>query len=517
MKYSFLNFYKDFLNESREIREEKRSLENFLEKYKDVPDAMFSFRNYVDDEKTGKHNPLIGINPKTKFSTPNGIYGYPLKESIGKYLPFASDRPIVVVYKPKPNVPVIRTSSFSTYELLQKITLLSKITNFSEKELRDLVEDEIVEEYKKNPAQTLWSLVREISNKNIHKWAKIMISLGIPILIDDNASGTIHENEPTQCVVFGKNFVEIVGVYEKPNIADASTRINQSWRAIMFSFKSSLRRDDFSTAKKITNKIVNFLSQKHNFKIAEIYNMLISLQSVTISASQDFVLNLLKKYARILLDKQFTESDRKYILSVLSSSINFDQIALFPEDDEDEFKLFLFNLLYEKTEMENSVNIWNFLDDKDFYAGSLYKYTIDADSKTTRFSTGAQLLITRIFNLIKTNEKIGKEIRQRANEEIEIISKAENVSRRGVTNFMNFYLSVLKLEKIYDAKLWLKFLMKFNDEVLANKFGHFLSSPELKEFRKKLLKELKEESDQNLRKFTIQIIKKGFANRSIPF
>lgn len=83
--------FKDVLNGILEARRNpeknpKISIVQALEPYKNDPDIYISFTE-VDK---------IGINPKSSFNTPNGIYTYPLKE-IWKHvendtIPFGDDR-----------------------------------------------------------------------------------------------------------------------------------------------------------------------------------------------------------------------------------------------------------------------------------------------------------------------------------------------------------------------------------------------------------------------------------------
>lgn len=99
-----------------EIIEEKRSIENdyvvnHLEKYADRAGVYISFtqefktdrggedktNDRLASSRRGQGGVKLGINPKSNFSTPIGIYAYPLKEyweEIREYqIPFAKDRP----------------------------------------------------------------------------------------------------------------------------------------------------------------------------------------------------------------------------------------------------------------------------------------------------------------------------------------------------------------------------------------------------------------------------------------
>jgi hypothetical protein len=78
-------------------REEPERLNPYLElkEYKDRDDIYISFRNINK----------IGINPSSKYNTPNGIYTYPLKEAWKKFkhniqevwVPFAGEHPYIYI------------------------------------------------------------------------------------------------------------------------------------------------------------------------------------------------------------------------------------------------------------------------------------------------------------------------------------------------------------------------------------------------------------------------------------
>ena len=57
----------------------------------------------------------FGINPRSNYNTPAGIYSFPLSEEIYRQLemgslPFAQDEPFILLFKPKETLPIIYTS-----------------------------------------------------------------------------------------------------------------------------------------------------------------------------------------------------------------------------------------------------------------------------------------------------------------------------------------------------------------------------------------------------------------------
>jgi hypothetical protein len=100
--------YKEFITELRSHHElnPHRSLTDNLEKYKDDPDVFITYTSDLGSKKGGA-GLKVGINPRSKYNTPLGVYTYPLKESWKLYnrgdgklnVPFANENPNVVVLK----------------------------------------------------------------------------------------------------------------------------------------------------------------------------------------------------------------------------------------------------------------------------------------------------------------------------------------------------------------------------------------------------------------------------------
>jgi len=103
--------YKHWLLEKRRNPEQNPKVSSYdaLRKYFGRSDVYFSMR---DINK-------LGINPNSKYDTPNGIYSYWLnvyedklasKKSIEKTVPFAGASPIVYIFKPKKGTNIIKLS-----------------------------------------------------------------------------------------------------------------------------------------------------------------------------------------------------------------------------------------------------------------------------------------------------------------------------------------------------------------------------------------------------------------------
>lgn len=103
--------FAEFIEEKRKNPElnPKKFVDSELQKYKGQENIFITFRDPVEDS-AGQKNKKVGINPKSGFSTPNGIYAYPLEYSLDEIenegvvrgaLPFASDRPHLYILRPK--------------------------------------------------------------------------------------------------------------------------------------------------------------------------------------------------------------------------------------------------------------------------------------------------------------------------------------------------------------------------------------------------------------------------------
>lgn len=165
----------------------------------------------------------VGVNPQSNFSTPLGIYAYPLRafwEDIeNDKIPYAGDRPYVSLLLVKRNAKILN-NNYSYNDLDQDLLKLYKFCE--EKKLvesnREFVrlKDDAYEKYSfesTKPVFYIWAITRYIAflltlsgedNINhITKWSSIFNKvLGYDGAIDFRGWGFIHPNEPKQAVFF---------------------------------------------------------------------------------------------------------------------------------------------------------------------------------------------------------------------------------------------------------------------------------------------------------------------------
>jgi len=207
----------------------------------------------------------FGVNPTTRFSTPIGIYSYPLNQTIFDQfldgtLPFAQGQPFIMLFKVAEGVPVIYTAEDIPLDEYDEYVeaLLSDEMMDSERKTRyarraralrrgwapstgqpydppldwlRLARDpststgpgdtavtrseDATNRYLKfhmgtalpfppeeSKAAHLWGLARNAAQEDPMRWNAIMRKLGIAGVVDDAGVGFIHPNEPLQAVFF---------------------------------------------------------------------------------------------------------------------------------------------------------------------------------------------------------------------------------------------------------------------------------------------------------------------------
>lgn len=157
----------------------------------------------------------LGINPSSEFDTPIGIYAYPLKyvyQEIGDknttWLPFAGDKPYVNFFSLKDNANILITTKFPVEVLDELYNKLYDI--FGEEEVDELVRESPRHAEVNTSFGRFWYVTYMLS-KNKGKnppayWNGLFRKMGIDAVLDLD-EGVIHENEPTQIVIFNPSVI----------------------------------------------------------------------------------------------------------------------------------------------------------------------------------------------------------------------------------------------------------------------------------------------------------------------
>jgi hypothetical protein len=204
-----------------------------------IYDALVKEKSYLDtnseDNKSIKNlyvsftkEPKLGINPKSKYNTPLGIYAYPASyvvtnagtsRTMRSSLPFAGDQPWVNIFTLKDVSKVLVISNPEVdYEPYYKKLATAFRRAFDSSDIEKWRNDSETEALFKTPGGKFWyvtmmaarSLAEKMySNKIPLYWNLLFRRIGIDAVVDDG-SGVIHENEQTQMVVFDPTAIKMI-------------------------------------------------------------------------------------------------------------------------------------------------------------------------------------------------------------------------------------------------------------------------------------------------------------------
>lgn len=157
----------------------------------------------------------LGINPSSEYYTPIGIYAYPLKyvyNEIGEkdttWLPFAGEKPYANFFSLSDNATVLISTKFSLQMYDEYNDKLAAI--FGDEEVNELVDASPKEAEVKTLFGRFWYTTYKLSKRHGKNapsyWNGLMRKLGVDAVLD-LGEGVIHDNEPTQIVIFNPRVV----------------------------------------------------------------------------------------------------------------------------------------------------------------------------------------------------------------------------------------------------------------------------------------------------------------------
>lgn len=193
-----------------------------IEKYIDdsaVPRYFFTMTN-LDK---------VGLNPQSPYSTPAGVYTYPLDTEhhkmlvVGK-LPFANEAKYCSVLERLDENPLVcggRVNSGDPARLVKKEAFfkrLTELTGFSHETLES--RDELNRFYNYAIPSWLFGMTYQVT-RNPARWSKLLLALDYGCVID-MGHGVIHPNEPYQAVFMTPQAYRTVGRFETTSIRKMS-------------------------------------------------------------------------------------------------------------------------------------------------------------------------------------------------------------------------------------------------------------------------------------------------------
>jgi hypothetical protein len=153
----------------------------------------------------------VGINPQSKYSTPIGVYAYPLTSSyynklINDSLPFAGEKPYINVFTL--TQPVFNLSYYKEYDLEKDVEALSPD--------KSILQEAFSRARFSSPAGRFWNLTRLLANKDAKAWNTILRKLNYTNFYDPGEE-IIHPSEPTQIVILDPRIISIVKTIYNPH------------------------------------------------------------------------------------------------------------------------------------------------------------------------------------------------------------------------------------------------------------------------------------------------------------
>lgn len=259
-----MNTFKQFLIEKRKNPEQNPKVainDEIHDAYygaKDtIPDTNIKncFVSFTEIEK-------LGINPRSHFNTPLGIYAYPAKyivtysretKSMEETVPYAGEHDFANIFSVKGNI--IDITSMSDDEAAKYYRSIGKYwSSISGKSWKESVDElEVIIHLAANKAMfpnrvggRFWYVTMEMSNlvsralgiKIPVAWNKLFREIGIDGVVDTGV-GIIHTNEPTQAVFFKKSVIKnnkLVHNKYSPDDIDSSKNKGEIYKAIKRDF-----------------------------------------------------------------------------------------------------------------------------------------------------------------------------------------------------------------------------------------------------------------------------------------
>ena len=170
--------------------------------------------------------PKLGINPRSKYNTPIGIYFYPAAYFL-RYaregLPFQDDAPNLQLFHVSGPIMAIDDITDTEYrQLVERLFTLAPQMRISGPLMREIVGNAPHANRHNSPGGWLWYILYRMSGEGAGRdrahvmWNWLIRQLGY-VAVTDN-QGIIHENEPVQGVVVDPRAVQDVQSFKNDTL-----------------------------------------------------------------------------------------------------------------------------------------------------------------------------------------------------------------------------------------------------------------------------------------------------------
>ncbi|MCK9428528.1 MAG: hypothetical protein M0R17_00775 [Candidatus Omnitrophica bacterium] len=201
--------YNGFLYESKNTP----TVDELKQKYEDDLNVYFSYRSINK----------IGINPKSEWRTPNGIYAYNIDDMGEQEAQYTGgDRGYVYFIKPNPGSIKLDLQSYNSNDFKKDLEKLKQL-GFSK-----LSDAEIEQKsYYKTPGGYIWYVTMKYST-SANSWNAIFRKMGYDYVVDHHM-GIIHSNEPAQAVFLNPSSFTVLDVSKFDNSEDKQIPRGAKW------------------------------------------------------------------------------------------------------------------------------------------------------------------------------------------------------------------------------------------------------------------------------------------------
>lgn len=342
---------------------------------------------HYDNGVTEKGIPQTTFNPQTIYNTPIGIYAYPMSYVKNKIIPskndlydtqtdieFASEAKWIYIYKAKNESDVytfdriIKESMFEkTVFLISKIhppdkVFESFISALEEADIKlksdnlqilknAIQKQEIIPQgLIKNVtgasindlAKAWWFFIYKIFNNKVKVTDFLQNKLNIKIIVD-NGAGIIHENEPTQAIIFNPAYADAISVELNPwrKSKNKSPSADEKHFALT---KEHLERMSLQQIEKY------FTLNKKNIAVRSFFNF----DSISKIEDKNKAIKIFELFIKTIMNKITKIGSEEYsaMMRIISSGLSGDT---FEGEEVSPYRKKFISFLFELLKKENAI------------------------------------------------------------------------------------------------------------------------------------------------------------------
>lgn len=176
------------------------------------------FVSYQDPEHM-----VLGLNTRASYSTPLGIYGYPVSDVnvrqniLDNTLPYAGGRPWIYFFRFKDMSKVWNLSMDNPQNTVEKLKRI-----FPEGDVDEFVYNKSTEIGSESvDSRVVFFTTHEMAGRGkLVVWSKLLLKLGYHGVVD-YGQGIIYDGEPIQGFALSSKFIEVVGQLRNPFPTDS--------------------------------------------------------------------------------------------------------------------------------------------------------------------------------------------------------------------------------------------------------------------------------------------------------